>query len=228
MKTKRHVIAVVISSALCFQLGMLWNNLPSKVVHAARLQQPVSQSTETKPCPQQTQSSITSIKSVKRVYIENASVDAASSQILSMLVTELMNTHRFIVTENREKADAIIKGSALEQVSQEEHSFNTGTAAGHSSGGHSSTISGSGGSISGSSSGGYNSVAAAINDSYHSTETIHDARISVRLVNQDGDVLWATTQESKGAKYKGASADVAEKVAKQLVYDIDKLEGKPE
>jgi hypothetical protein len=47
----------------------------------------------------------------------------------------------------------------------------------------------------------------------------------VRLVNSDGDVIWTTTQESKGAKYKGASADVADKCVKKLLRDVEKLEG---
>ena len=46
------------------------------------------------------------------------------------------------------------------------------------------------------------------------------------MVSNDGDVLWSTTQESKGAKYKGASADVAEKVVKQLLWDLEKLQPK--
>jgi hypothetical protein len=48
--------------------------------------------------------------------------------------------------------------------------------------------------------------------------------MAVRLVSSDRDVLWSTTQESKGAKYKGASADVAEKVVKQLLWDLEKLQ----
>ena len=49
----------------------------------------------------------------------------------------------------------------------------------------------------------------------------------MRLVNKDGDVIWSTTQESNGGKFKGASADVAEKITKQLVADVDQLRGKP-
>jgi hypothetical protein len=45
----------------------------------------------------------------------------------------------------------------------------------------------------------------------------------VRLVDREGDVLWATTQESKGAKYKGSSADVADKVVKELLRDVAKV-----
>jgi hypothetical protein len=49
---------------------------------------------------------------------------------------------------------------------------------------------------------------------------------AARLVNPDGDVIWTSTQESKGAKYKGASADVADKIIKQLLHDLEKLEKK--
>ena len=66
---------------------------------------------------------------------------------------------------------------------------------------------------------------AAADDSVASTETLHEARVAVRLVGTDGDVIWTTTQESKGAKYKGASADVADKCVKQLLHDVEKLEG---
>ena len=61
-------------------------------------------------------------------------------------------------------------------------------------------------------------------DSQASSIAVNDARLAVRLISADGDVLWSTTQESKGAKYKGASADVAELVVKQLIRDLDKLQ----
>jgi hypothetical protein len=62
-------------------------------------------------------------------------------------------------------------------------------------------------------------------DSSVNTETINDARVAVRLVNPDGDVIWTSTQESKGGKYKGASADAADRCIKQLLKDVEKLEG---
>jgi hypothetical protein len=71
-------------------------------------------------------------------------------------------------------------------------------------------------------SGGFSARGSGIDDAQTSTETINDARIAVRLVTSDGDVVWSTTQESKGAKYKGAIADCADKVAKQLLRDIEK------
>ncbi len=63
-----------------------------------------------------------------------------------------------------------------------------------------------------------------IEDSQTSVTAVNDARIAARLVSVDGDVLWSTTKESKGAKYKGASADVADEVVKQLMHDLEKLQ----
>jgi hypothetical protein len=145
----------------------------------------------------------------------------------------LMKTKRFVVTENRDRADAILKGTAVEKTSQELHAFSesgaasTAVAGGHAE--HSGSVSGNvNGSLHGSSRGSASSygraVGAAVEDSQVTTETIDDARISVRLVDPDGDVLWTTTQESTGAKYKGASADAADKVAKQLMREIGRIE----
>jgi hypothetical protein len=36
-------------------------------------------------------------------------------------------------------------------------------------------------------------------------------------------VIWSTTQESSGAKFRGASADVADKITKQLEADYDRI-----
>ena len=40
------------------------------------------------------------------------------------------------------------------------------------------------------------------------------------MVNKDGDVIWATTQESLGAKFRGASTDVADKITARLKEDF--------
>jgi curli biogenesis system outer membrane secretion channel CsgG len=157
---------------------------------------------------------VSSLKEIKRVYVDVFGDDPVSAQIQAMVVTQLLQSGKFVVTENRQKADAFLKGAGVEKTSVESHSYESGTAAGRSSGGYSGSIYGA--------SGGFSSAGAAINDASSSSETVNDARVSVRLVNQDGDVLWATTQESKGAKYKGASADVADKVVKQLIRDIEK------
>ena len=159
---------------------------------------------------------VTALKDVKRIFVDSFGEDPIAQQIQAMVVAELMKSEKFIVTENRAKADAFLKGTGLEKTSTESHSYETGTAAGGFGGSRVGDVASVGGS------------AAAIDDANSSTVTVNDARASVRLVNQDGDVLWATAQESKGAKYKGASADVADKIVKQLMRDIEKVNRKTE
>lgn len=136
---------------------------------------------------------------VRRIYVESLGMDPASRQLQALLIDSLTATKRFIVTENRGKADAVIEGVGTEKSSQEMHSTKEGT------------LVGSGGGL------------AGISDSSASTETVTTAHLTVRLVSSDGDVIWSTEKESEGGKYKGASADVADEVVKQLMRDIDKL-----
>lgn len=165
---------------------------------------------------------------MKRIYVDSFGDDTTSRELQSMIVSSLVATKRFKVTENRDKADAILKGVALEKTSQELHGYGESTSVGTAGGGSHGEVSGSvingNGSISGSSSGGFIARHMGTSDSSVHTETINDARIAIRLVTPDGDVIWTTTQESKGAKYKGASADVADQCIKQLLRDVTKLE----
>ncbi|MGB2889930.1 MAG: hypothetical protein WBC04_19720 [Candidatus Acidiferrales bacterium] len=129
---------------------------------------------------------------VRRVYVDSFGEDNAAKQIQAMVVDALAEAKRFVVTENQTNADAILRGHTLEKAHRELRSSSEGTAAGR----------------------------GAIFDSSTSTETVSEASIAVRLVDHDGDVIWATTKESKGAKYKGPSADVADQVVKQLLGDM--------
>jgi curli biogenesis system outer membrane secretion channel CsgG len=140
-----------------------------------------------------------SLVRVKRIYVDSFGEDAVSKEMQSMIVSALVATNQLKVTENREHADAILKGMATEKTSQELHAYSEGTAVGNGRG------------------------AAAIRDSSANTETIQEAQVAVRLVDPNGDVIWTSTQESKGAKYKGPSADAADKCVKQLLRDIEKL-----
>ncbi|HYD16575.1 MAG TPA: hypothetical protein VEB03_01080 [Candidatus Nanoarchaeia archaeon] len=164
------------------------------------------------------------LQKVRRIYVDTFGTTEAAQQLQAMLVASLTGSKRLTVTEDKTRADAILKGFASEKTSQETHAYGSATAVSSAGGGHSASISGSGGHVSGSSSGGWHASGAAIDDSSLNTETIDSAKASVRLVNSDGDVIWTSTQESKGAKYKGASADVADKIVKQLIRDIEKSE----
>jgi curli biogenesis system outer membrane secretion channel CsgG len=166
--------------------------------------------------------------SVKRIYVDSFGDDVISKELQSMIVSSLVATKRFTVTENREHSDAVLKGVALEKTSQELHAYGESTSVGAASGGSHGQLNGSvvngTGSISGSSDGGFIARHMGTSDSSVNTETINEARVAVRLVNPEGDVIWTSTQESKGAKYKGASADVADRCVKQLLRDAERQE----
>lgn len=159
----------------------------------------------------------------KRIYVESFGEDPVNKTLQSMLIDAIASTRRFIVTENKEKADLLLKGGALEKTSQELHSIGSATTVAGAEGHQSGSLTGTRGMVTGSSTGGFVARSLGIEDSQASTETINEAKIAVRLVSPDGDVVWSTTQESKGAKYKGAIADAADKAVKQLSRDIERL-----
>jgi len=195
-------------------------------IEVARTQQNPSQQSlpgEQKP----EQELATKLLKVRRIYVDSFGDDTVAKQIQAMVINALADSKKFIITEDKTKADAILKGAALEKTSQEFHGSTDSTAVGVARGGQTSSVNGSNGNVSGSSSGGFNAQHMGISDSVASTETVNDARVAVRLVAADGDVIWTATKESKGAKYKGASADVADMIVTQLLRDLDKATPTP-
>lgn len=166
--------------------------------------------------------------SAKRIYVESFGDDTINRTLQAMVMDAIGNSKRFIITENKEKADLLLKGSSLEKTTQEMHALASSTSVGGAAGGGSSQVSGQansvGATVSGSSQGGFVARKLGISDSQASVDTVNDARASVRLISKDGDMVWSTTQESKGSKYKGATADVADKIVKQLMRDLAKAE----
>lgn len=151
---------------------------------------------------------------VKRIYVSELTGGMAAQQLRDLIISGLDSTRLFILTDNPDRADAVLKGAA------DDHAFvdvfdTSGGISTHTSRGRSSSSSGGL-----SSSGGVLGASASDNESHHIDERKHEAYASVRLCNKDGDVLWSTTQESLGAKFKGASADVASKIAHQLLLDV--------
>ncbi|HYI96390.1 MAG TPA: hypothetical protein VEX68_22795 [Bryobacteraceae bacterium] len=153
---------------------------------------------------------------VKRVYIDKLSGDEAATRIRDMIINALQAANLFIVTENADRADAMLKGSAEDQIFTDTFQTSEGVDARASLG------AGTGASRNSSSSRAAASVGVGLDESQRITERKHEAMAAVRLVSADGDVIWSTTQESLGAKFKGASADVADKIVKQLIADIEK------
>src|SRR5581483_11480374 len=115
-------------------------------------------------------------------------------------------------------ADAILKGAAEEHVFDQTLDIAEGVSARENAGKSSSGYARGGT---------YGSFGISDSQSHHSKERKHEAYAAVRLCNRDGDVLWSTTQESQGAKFRGASADVAAKIAHQLTLDLERARAKP-
>jgi hypothetical protein len=159
---------------------------------------------------------------VRRVYVDRLTGGETAAQMHDILIAALDGSKLFILTENQERADAVLKGAAEDLVFSEQHQFSDGINAHVNAG----TGRNSGGRYQGSS---YNSTGSAYggislgeNESEHSTERRHEAMAAVRLVNKEGDVIWSTTQESLGAKFRGASVDTAEKITAKLKEDFER------
>jgi hypothetical protein len=147
---------------------------------------------------------------IRRLYVEKLSGGDTAIQIRDILIGALQSTRLFILTENAEKADCILKGSAEDLVFTDTFQSSEGITARTQIG---STR------TSGTTRGGVG-FSVGENESTRIAERKHEATIAVRLVNKEGDVIWSTTQESLGAKFRGASADVAAKVTHQLTDDF--------
>jgi hypothetical protein len=154
---------------------------------------------------------------IKRVFVDRLTGGDSAAQLRDLIITSLQNTRLFVVTENQERADAIIRGAAEDLVFTD--SFNSSDGINANAG-----ISLGSGSASKSSRSGsrYLSTSVGDHESADFKERKHEALATVRLVSKDGDVIWSTTQESIGGKFRGASADVAEKIAKQLSADFER------
>jgi hypothetical protein len=152
---------------------------------------------------------------VKRVYVDRFGGGETASQIRDMVIASLQTSGLFVLTENQERADVTLKGSGEDLVFTEQHSTSDGidvhanSAVGSSTRSYSSNNSSEG-------------IGIGQHESTHQVERKHEAAVSVRLVNREGDIIWSTTKESQGGKFHGASADVADKILKQLLQDVDK------
>jgi hypothetical protein len=165
------------------------------------------------------------LSTVRRIFVDRLSGGDTAVQMRDMIISSLENSKLFVITENQERADAILRGSAEDLVFTDVHSSSDSIHAQANFSLSSGQTYGST-SRSGSSSRDQRSQSNGVNvgdsESSHSTERKHEALAAVRLVNKDGDVIWSTTQESFGGKFRGSSADVADKITKKLMEDYDR------
>ena len=158
--------------------------------------------------------SVATLLEVKRIYVGPLVGGSGAESLRELIIASLDSSKLFLLTDNPDHADAVLKGAADDQTFTDSFDIDEGINARENAG----VGSGKGSS----SSGKYGGLSIGDNESRHTRERKHEAYASVRLCNREGDVLWSTTQESLGAKFRGASADVAAKVAHQLALDVDK------
>jgi hypothetical protein len=161
-------------------------------------------------------SAVSSLPEVRRIYVGEL-IGAEADALRELIIASLDATKLFVLTDNADRADAVLRGAADDKVFTDTLDIQEGISARQNSGKY-----GSGTSSYSKSGGGYGGLSISDQQSHHSKERKHEAYAAVRLCNKDGDVLWSTTQESSGAKFRGASADVAAKVARQLMFDVEK------
>jgi hypothetical protein len=153
---------------------------------------------------------------VRRLFVDRFGGGEGAAQIRDMVIASLQRSGLFQITENPDRADAVLRGSAEDLVFTDV--FQSGEALGaraNASGGRGASVRNRA----------YGALGAGVNESesMRIQERKHEASASVRIVARDGDVLWSTTQESLGAKFRSASADVADRITRQLVADLERI-----
>src|ERR1700683_4948512 len=156
------------------------------------------------------------LSKVRRIYIAVLTGGDAALQIRDLLMTSLHNSKQFIITEEEDKADAVLKGAGDDDVFTDTFQSSDGLNA------RSQIASGSSEGLrnyANSSSNHSGGLTLGQNESSRTEERKHESIATVRLVAKDGDVIWSATAESMGGKFLGARADVADKIATRLVTD---------
>ena len=161
---------------------------------------------------------------IHRVYVDRLTGGETAAQMRDMLVSSLEGSKLFLITENQERADTVLRGAAEDLVYTDVHNTSEGINArtnlgtsrsirGYNGIGNSDSITGG--------------LGVGENESSHIEERRHEAVAAVRLVNKDGDVIWSTTQESLGGKFRRASTDVADRITKKLIEDYERAKKLP-
>lgn len=152
---------------------------------------------------------------VRRVYVDILTGGESALKIRDMLIASLHASRIFILTEDADKADAVLRGAASDQVFTETFASSEGINARSQL-----SLPGRGSSTNQRySDRSFASLGVGENESRRSEERKHEAMATVRLVARDGDVIWSATEESLGAKFLGSSADVVDKITKKLAAD---------
>lgn len=156
-----------------------------------------------------------SLSHVQRVCVDKfTGEDALIAPVREIAIAAMFGLKRFVITENCSRADATLKGAVLERTTErvrgEGETTGFGTVVGAAAANRSRAVA----AIAGNS--------GLADEQLYSAESGTAASVTLRLVTQDGDVLWAYTQDSPGGKSKGAVADAVERAVKQLERELNR------
>src|SRR6266446_7365165 len=159
--------------------------------------------------------SLRQLVGVRRIYVDRLTGGETAAQMRDLLLSSLESAKLFILTDNEQRADAFLRGGAEDLIFTDVHTSsdgvnaraNIGTSRNARTIGSQSANAGFG---------------VGENESSHVEERKHESVAAVRLVNKEGDVIWSTTQESQGGKFRRASTDVADRITKKLVEDYER------
>jgi len=157
---------------------------------------------------------------IKYICVERFGNDPLGVQAQEMVIARLFEAKRFRLTENCEKADYTLKGSITERSDRTSRSESEGL--GFTASGSARVTTGSGQNRESTAA----SSTARGNDyeSLSSSEVKVQAAVTLRVVDREGEILWAASLESTGGKTKGAINDAAERAVRRLLRDIERAE----
>lgn len=145
---------------------------------------------------------------VTTIFVDPLNGSSGHTQIRDLLIGSLQRSGLVVVTEDETKADAFLRGSAEDLIYSDYYAERAGL---NVRGATSRSERESGESNYGAASFGIGET-----ESTSRRERRHEALAAIRLVLKSGEVIWSTTQESPGEKFKGSSVAVADKVVAAL------------
>src|SRR5690348_15316745 len=117
---------------------------------------------------------------VRRVYVDILTGGDSALQIRDLLMTSLQKSKLFVITEDEEKADAVLKGAAGDETFTDLFQSSDNINAHSQIGGGVNGSSRSSGSR-------YAGLSIGENETRRTEERKHEAIATVRLVSKDGD-----------------------------------------
>lgn len=153
------------------------------------------------------------LSGVRRLYVEEL-VGEGAHAIRDLLAAAIHSRGLFVLVEDPAIADAYVRGSAEDLIYADYLRYRSGInvrGAASSSQRESEESN-------------FGSASFGVGDSEDTDrrERKHEALAAVRIVLNNGEVVWAAARESSGAKFRGAAADVAHGVADELEAAVAK------